>query len=969
MKLISLYIENFGGLSRYELDFADGLTVIEAENGFGKTTMAEFIRAMFYGFPRKGKTLDKSRRQKYTPWNGGKFGGNLVFELDGIRYRLERSFGATPKGDSFSLIELNTGKKSSRFTEEIGLELFGLDGDAFERSTYLPQMGETGSLTTDSIRSKLSNLVEDTNDVGNFEKAVAALKSKRSTYVPYRGSGGSVSQAQSRISQLQEQLNLTLAKEPPLEACGRSIAELENAISTLQTECDQIRTRIRTASEAAAVAAAHRQEQQMLRKREETEDQLQQLREKYPAGLPDAEELEQSLRYNTRLEMLKGRAVTDPEDLEAEAFLNSHRDRFTVGIPSREALEEYREVCRQYYALAAEAEGKGLSQSEKEQEARLADLFSKGLLEKERLEVLAKANREWEEKGHQRSVLELSQEDHCRKQALEIYFAAGIPDEMTLRQKNEDLEQLRQLQQAQSQRIAAAAQMTAGNTSPVLMILLLILGIVAAAVGIAMMGQSVLVGGIGLGIGVLCLIGGILAGVRLKKNRELEKEIRAQREAIGAADEQIRKLRESIEQFALSYSTNDMLAAALYEIRDNREDYLALLAKQRQLEEKQRILDGERDGLEQFLRKELGEVDYAEEILNLRLLREQYLDLQNQKKQAEEEAAQLREKAAQLLQKIRSFLTSYGISCGEDLYGALAELERTADAYIRAKTRVQRWQEQKQQHELDLAESTEALAAFFARIGLKPDSDIARQLLRIRDDRKTFAELAHALDKLDCELEAFREENKLRLAEKLPDVLENPEELREEEIRKNRQLREETERLLQLQQEQRQLKSAVAQLPALQEDLQVWVERKIADQRSADILDDTVAFLDQAKENLSVSYLGPIRGSFNGYLSRLWGDQAGKTLVNQDLDVLLERYGESWELGYFSAGQTDLVMLCMRFALVDALFGENSPCVILDDPFVNLDDRHSRLALELLEELAQRRQILYLTWSTSRTPN
>ena len=969
MKLISLYIENFGGLSRYELDFTDGLTVIEAENGFGKTTLAEFIRAMFYGFPRKGKTLDKSRRQKYTPWNGGKFGGNLVFELDGIRYRMERSFGATPKGDSFSLIELNTGKKSSRFTEEIGLELFGLDGDAFERSTYLPQMGETGSLTTDSIRSKLSNLVEDTNDVGNFEKAVAALKSKRSTYVPYRGSGGSVSQAQSRISQLQEQLNLTLAKEPQLEECGRSIEELEDATGALQTECDQIRIRIRTASEAAAVVAAHRQEQQMLQKRQETEDQLQQLREKYPAGLPDAEELEQSLRCNTRLEMLKGRAVTDPEDLEAEAFVNAHADRFTVGIPSREALEEYREVCRQYYALAAEAEGKGLSQSEMVQEARLADLFGKGLLEKERLEVLAKANREWEEKGHQRSVLELSQEDHCRKQALESYFAAGVPDEMTLRQKQEDLEQLRQLRQAQSQRVAAAAQMTVGNTNPVLMILLLILGIAAAAVGIAMMGQSVLVGGIGLGIGVLCLIGGILAGVRLKKNREQEKMIRTQREDIRSADEQIRKLQESIEQFALAYSTNDMLAAALYEIRDNREDYFALLAKQRQLEEKQRILDGERAGLEQLLRKELGDVDYAEEILNLRLLREQHLDLQNQKKQAEEEAAQLREKATQLLQKFRSFLASYGIGCGEDLHGALAELERTADAYIRAQARVQRWQEQKQQYEADLAESTEALAAFFDRIGLKPESDIAGQLLRIRDDRKTFAELADALDKLDSELEAFREENKLRLAEKLPDVLDNPAELREEEIRKNRQLREETERLLQLQQEQRQLKSAVAQLPALQEDLQMWQERKIADQRSADILDDTMAFLDQAKENLSCSYMGPIRSSFDGYLSRLWGDQVGKTLVNQDLDVVLERYGESRELGYFSAGQTDLVMLCMRFALVDALFGENSPCIILDDPFVNLDDAHTKQALELLAELAQSRQILYLTCSTSRTPN
>ena len=191
MKLISLYIENFGGLSRYSLSFEDGLTVIEAENGFGKTTLAEFIRAMFYGFPRKAKTLDKSRRQKYTPWNGGKFGGNLVFEAEGNAYRLERTFGATPKGDTFSLIDLATNKKSDRFSENIGLELFELDADAFERSTYLPQMAETDSLTTDSIRSKLSNLVEDTNDVGNYEKAVAALKTKRSTYVPYRGSGGS----------------------------------------------------------------------------------------------------------------------------------------------------------------------------------------------------------------------------------------------------------------------------------------------------------------------------------------------------------------------------------------------------------------------------------------------------------------------------------------------------------------------------------------------------------------------------------------------------------------------------------------------------------------------------------------------------------------------------------------------------------------------------------------------------------
>ena len=92
-----------------------------------------------------------------------------------------------------------------------------------------------------------------------------------------------------------------------------------------------------------------------------------------------------------------------------------------------------------------------------------------------------------------------------------------------------------------------------------------------------------------------------------------------------------------------------------------------------------------------------------------------------------------------------------------------------------------------------------------------------------------------------------------------------------------------------------------------------------------------------------------------------------KVLITGDLDVQLERQGQARELGYFSAGQTDAVMLCMRLALVDALFAGEKPFVILDDPFVNLDDEHTAQALELLQTLAQERQIIYLVCNSSRT--
>ena len=91
-------------------------------------------------------------------------------------------------------------------------------------------------------------------------------------------------------------------------------------------------------------------------------------------------------------------------------------------------------------------------------------------------------------------------------------------------------------------------------------------------------------------------------------------------------------------------------------------------------------------------------------------------------------------------------------------------------------------------------------------------------------------------------------------------------------------------------------------------------------------------------------------------------------LVTADLDVQLERFGQARELGYFSAGQADMIMLGMRFALVDALFTDEKPFVILDDPFVNLDDSHTAQALELLKTLSEEKQIIYLTCSSSRTP-
>ena len=56
VKFISLHVTGFGKLQDFDLRFSDGITEVAAPNGFGKTTVAAFIKAMLYGLPVLRKT-------------------------------------------------------------------------------------------------------------------------------------------------------------------------------------------------------------------------------------------------------------------------------------------------------------------------------------------------------------------------------------------------------------------------------------------------------------------------------------------------------------------------------------------------------------------------------------------------------------------------------------------------------------------------------------------------------------------------------------------------------------------------------------------------------------------------------------------------------------------------------------------------------------------------------------------------
>ena len=118
MRLIRCHIENFGKLSDFTCDFSEGCNTICEENGWGKSTLAAFLRVMLFGFRGEGKRDPlENERKRYTPWQKGVYGGELLFESDGKQYSVRRTFGSKVAEDEFVLTDPVTHLPSEDFSE------------------------------------------------------------------------------------------------------------------------------------------------------------------------------------------------------------------------------------------------------------------------------------------------------------------------------------------------------------------------------------------------------------------------------------------------------------------------------------------------------------------------------------------------------------------------------------------------------------------------------------------------------------------------------------------------------------------------------------------------------------------------------------------------------------------------------------------------------------------------------------
>ena len=225
MKILRCFVENFGVISKESFDFDGKLSCIYKENGSGKTTLLVFIKAMLFSLEATTRrSLDENERNKYRPWNGGRFGGWLEFSSEtlGASYRVTRFFGEKESLDTLEIIDLATGLDASDVFagQSIGELLFGIDAEGFERTLFLSERSleikNSGSLT-----QKISALASGDDDC--YENAVKILDNKRKYYKNAQNRGYLID-LEERLRQRNGELDELLIK-------SENVKRLENELS------------------------------------------------------------------------------------------------------------------------------------------------------------------------------------------------------------------------------------------------------------------------------------------------------------------------------------------------------------------------------------------------------------------------------------------------------------------------------------------------------------------------------------------------------------------------------------------------------------------------------------------------------------------------------------------------------------------------------------------------------------------
>lgn len=903
MKLISCYIENFGRLHDTEFVFQDGCTVFCKENGWGKSTLAAFLKAMFFGFENEGKRdVLQNERKRFKPWQGGVYGGRVTFEKGGKQYIMRRTFGAKEKEDEFFLQDADSHMESDDFSAQIGIELFQMDAKSFRNSVFVSQNGCEAE-KTDQMDAKIGKLEESTDDINNFEKVSEQLKNQLNKMSP-RTKTGSLHKWNSKIADLKVEVQTMAQTDAATETVRQRKEEVTDRLAKLREEQKTLQKQQKQVSFLKDIQAKQTAYQALCEEYAKWETQVAEEERFFKGRIPTRDEIKQYVEKSLALSSLKGAAENCRLTKEEEQCLLEIQAMFGGQVPEKTEREKMTAKLEKWQKLQLLLAQNRLTKEEEKEWQQYALSFAAGVPQKEEFQHMISA---WNQCTQKKNLLPKKKEALrelellCKEQKTQTVKKGGVP-------------------------VMAAV------------------GIILLAAGLGFFFVEWISGIVLSAAGIILMAAGLAGKKRRRRNEEKQqeeqKQVRLRNEEkrqqmqleIDVEERFVAESEQKTDAFLVRYGAawqEDRLTS-LYELKNAAESYERLCQKKEA--ENSSPSAGQAVEIEKEIKAFLtryGHAQYREVLYEDFQQEPQYAEwgerfaeqLHRLERKAEEwetlrekrrQYGRAREEYEKLWQSICRYVEELLFVPGKDLHGQLLEIDGHLGTYEKAGEEFRRAGQQKQQFEKEHADLREAMASteWGEEVSLEELHD--RQMKKQREIEEA-QEILRGYEKQLDQLALQRE----RIEEK------------EEEL-----LAAET----------------------------IYEEEKVKYGRIA----KTKELLEKAKISFTQKYMEPIMSGFRRYYSLLVRWEAENYEMDANAELKKDEQGMLRDVRFLSTGYRDLLGICKRMALVDAMYPNEKPFLIFDDPFVNLDDEKLQGGLSLLSQIAEEYQVIYFTCHAAR---
>lgn len=169
---------------------------------------------------------------------------------------------------------------------------------------------------------------------------------------------------------------------------------------------------------------------------------------------------------------------------------------------------------------------------------------------------------------------------------------------------------------------------------------------------------------------------------------------------------------------------------------------------------------------------------------------------------------------------------------------------------------------------------------------------------------------------------------------------------------------------------QQQIARKEGEIAALGDPMVMGTRLEAMESRRSELLEQyealelAISTLREANDEMQQRFSPALGRRAGEIMARLTGGRYAALSFSRELDATARREGDTlaYEKAFLSEGTADQLYLALRLAICELALPEGSSCpIILDDALVNFDDERMGYALELLEEIALKRQVILFT--------